>query len=220
MTNFIVKLFRIPLILWCVFLIAGCGRNEQDSIQSAPEHVSQEVKRDVNVENSTKEDAYYSEAELIQEGFRVVKAGNDGSLLCDSADDSNCTCLEPLPCLQSESCTPFSESIKIFKAALHNNEGAQVDCRLGELGHCGTFQYFDFRGDIGRREIRWFDRAGNLIGLREAIDYKAYCNGKTRKRFLGRIPKCLSSKSDELICGEAVNHGLNALDSLRSIKKY
>ena len=90
-------------------------------------------------------------------------------------------------------------------------------CDRAETGSCDSFSYFSFSGDHGTRELRWFDKKGNLVGQRSTTYSKNFCNGMARTIFKGDIPKCKSSKPTELICGNAEKKLQNALEDLRRI---
>ena len=157
---------------------------------------------------------YYTTEELGHLGLRVASAGEGETLVCGSEADSQCLCLMPLDC-EAGGCMGFSENVAAFRAALsHPAPGSKVQCDKAAIGDCGTFKYFDFQGDLYRREVRWFDGSGALVGQRDVTDYPAYCGKQTRARFIGRIPKCANAASRELLCGEPPT-AMSPLDDLR-----
>lgn len=160
-------------------------------------------------------DGFYSEAELRDLGVTVTAVEGGRSLVCGGEDLGTCVCLEPLPCAAAGDCATFDENVRAFRDALaHPAEGRAVHCRRAETGRCGDLRYFDFDGDIERHEIRWFDASGRLVAQRNWTDYPAYCGGKSRVMFQGRVPKCASAARDELICGEAAASVPTPVDDL------
>src|SRR5262245_8317282 len=158
---------------------------------------------------------FYSDDELRALGIRIVELGANRSLLC-SADGLRCGCREPLSCgADGRGCVSFSENVAALRAALADRKsGRTVVCQRGETGRCGEFRYFDFTGDIARQETRWFDNSGRLIFQRNRTDYPAYCDGRSRYRLMGRIPKCSSMDKGERICGTQTGRVPNAIDFL------
>ena len=68
---------------------------------------------------------------------------------------------------------------------------------------------------IERHELRWFTKDGKLVAQRNFTDYNAWCDGRARKLFTGKIPICQATERKELFCGKAENPVPNALDDLR-----
>ncbi len=168
-------------------------------------------------------DNYYSETELNDLDFRTIKLNKQQSLLCSNNSDLDCVCLEPLPCTDTGNCISLKENVNAFRTALNTKqEDRTIQCDRGEVGRCDDFQYFLFNGDMHRRELRWFNHSGELVAQRNSTDYKAYCEGKARTRFMGKIPKCTSSVQKELICGKAETELSNAVEDLRRLdpEKY
>jgi hypothetical protein len=147
---------------------------------------------------------FLSDAELTALGVRVVALEGGSRLVCGGpAEDTGCVCLEPLPCEASGDCVTFDASVRAFREAVTaGQEGRKVQCNRAEIGRCGPFRFFDFEGDIERHEIRWFDETGRLVAQRNWTDYPAYCGGKARVGFHGRVPRCASPSREETICGE------------------
>ena len=157
---------------------------------------------------------YYSLEELRALGLHVASAGEGEVLVCGTEAGSQCLCLMPLDC-GADGCIQFTANVDAFKSALAKpSQGAKVHCEKAATGVCGTFRYFDFEGDLYRRELRWFDSTGVLVGQRNVTDYAAYCGKQTRARFQGRIPKCTTATRHELICGDAAA-AMNPLDDVR-----
>lgn len=157
---------------------------------------------------------YYTVEELSGLGLRATPVGDGETLVCGSEPDAQCLCLVPLDC-GAAGCTGFAENVAAFRSALsHPAPGSKVQCDKAAIGSCGTFTYFDFQGDLYRRQLRWFDATGGLVGQRDVTDYPAYCNKQTRSRFSGRIPKCADATSRELLCGEPPT-ATSPLDDLR-----
>ncbi len=147
---------------------------------------------------------YYSREQLKELGLREVKVDAENVLLCGGTDESACVCLEELPCAAAGSCTNYDQNLAILREALAKPaDGRSVSCERAETGRCDGFRYLDFSGDIDRHEMRWFDASGALVGQRNWTDYPAYCGGRARARFQGRVPRCTSPARQELICGEA-----------------
>lgn len=191
----------IPLVL--AALAWGCGRGASSPAPPAPVPAPS--------------DGFYTEAELRDLGLNVVPLGAGRSLLCGGAGEEPCVCLEPLPCEAAGDCVTFEENVRALRDALaHPPEGRAVNCRRGETGRCGDLRYLDFDGDIERHEMRWFDASGRLVAQRSWTDYPAYCDGKSRVLFQGRVPKCASAARDELICGEAATSVRSPVDDLRA----
>jgi hypothetical protein len=148
--------------------------------------------------------AYFEDADIKALAFQVKALKKDQLLVCGEAGGKNCVCVEPLPCQRQGNCLGFQDNVDAFRQALAAREkGRAVDCRRAEIGTCGEFRYFDFEGDIARRELRWFDGAGRLVAQRNATDHDEYCGGKSRTRFQGRIPRCETLERTALICGTA-----------------
>ncbi|NOX43547.1 MAG: hypothetical protein GXP19_07420, partial [Gammaproteobacteria bacterium] len=201
--------------------------NEDSSQTSKVESTSvstQNQSEPVNaVKKSIETEDYYSETELSDLGFRTVKLDEQRSLLCSNDSDLDCVCLEPLPCTTAGNCISFKENVGAFRTALNQKQqGLTVQCGRGETGQCGNFKYVLFNGDIHRRELRWFNNSGELVAQRNSTDYKAYCDGKARTQFMGKISKCASSVRKELICGKAETELPNAIEGLRRLdpEKY
>ena len=157
---------------------------------------------------------YYSLEELRALGLHVASAGEGQVLVCGTEAGSQCLCLMPLDC-GADGCIQFTANVDAFKSTLAKPpQGAKAHCEKAATGACGTFKYFDFEGDLYRRELRWFDSTGVLVGQRNVTDYAAYCGKQTRARFQGRIPKCTTATRSELICGDAAG-AMNPLDDVR-----
>lgn len=166
---------------------------------------------------STTPDAelYFSKTELLDRGYSLFPVDTNQTLVCANLDitQQHCFCWQPLPCEEQGNCIRFDENIQAFKHALQQNE-AQVECQHADIGTCGAFTYFHFRGDIRRREIRWYDPQGVLIGQRNEADYPAYCDNKASISYQGKIPKCPKSEQTENLCGTVWSLPLAPLDSL------
>lgn len=149
--------------------------------------------------------SYVTDDEVRRLAARVTKMKGGHLLVCGDVDNaSNCVCLEPLACGKGGrgECVNLQQNLDIFRASLAGKDkGRRVDCRRAEVGSCGTFRYFAFNGDIARDDLSWFDSSGALVAARSATDYPAFCGGKARIRFQGRVPNCGPMKRDELICG-------------------
>jgi len=157
---------------------------------------------------------YYTLEELRSLGMRTASMPDGETLLCGPEGDSQCLCLSPLDC-STGGCIQFSENVAAFKSALTQPApGSKVQCDSATSGECGAFTYFDFQGDLYRRELRWFDAGGALVGQRNISDYAAYCGKQTRARFVGSIPKCAAATRRELLCGEALSTS-TPLDDVR-----
>lgn len=166
--------------------------------------------------NSAASAEYYTVEELRDLGLRTTSMPDGETLLCGPEGDSQCLCLSPLDC-SAGGCMKFSENVTAFKSALTRpSPGSKVQCDSAATGECGSFAYFDFQGDLYRRELRWFDAGGALVGQRNISDYAAYCGKQTRARFVGRIPKCATATRRELLCGEA----LNTAPPLDDVRRY
>jgi hypothetical protein len=164
--------------------------------------------------NTAADPEYYTVEELRGLGLVLTSAADGETLVCGSEADSQCLCLMPLDCA-SGGCIQLSENVAAFKTALtHPAPGAKVQCDKAAIGDCGAFRYFDFQGDLYRREVRWFDASGALVGQRDVTDYAAHCGKQTRVRFIGRVPKCEAAMARELLCGEAPQT-LSPLDDVR-----
>lgn len=160
---------------------------------------------------------YYSVDDLAALGLRTQALDGGRTLVCGAEDGSGCICLEPLPCEAEGNCITFDDNVEAFRSAVADGQdGRTVQCDRAETGRCGPFRYFDFQGDVERHEMRWFDENTVLVGQRNETDYQAYCDGATRARFQGRIPKCDAMSSPELICGAAASPPLPPIDDLRS----
>jgi hypothetical protein len=147
---------------------------------------------------------YFDDSDIKALAFQVKPLKKNQLLVCGESGGKNCVCVEPLPCQSQGNCLGFQDNVDAFRQALAAREkGRSVECRRAEIGTCGEFRYFDFEGDIARRELRWFDGAGRLVAQRNSTDYEEYCGGKSRTRFQGRVPRCESLKRTELICGTA-----------------
>lgn len=147
---------------------------------------------------------YYVREQLKELGLREVKIDAENVLLCGGTDESACVCLEELPCAAAGTCANYEQNLAILREALAKPvDGRTVSCERAETGRCDGFRYLDFSGDIDRHEMRWFDASGALVGQRNWTDYPAYCGGRSRTRFQGRVPRCAAAARDELICGEA-----------------
>lgn len=154
----------------------------------------------------------YSSSELTKLGYSLTELNTQQTLMC-SADGTQCICLEELICENDQACPSLEENLRIFNQALDSSD-TPVDCRHASVGTCGAFTYFQFNGDIHKREMRWFDKNGKLLGVRNATDYAAYCGNKTRIVYRGKIPKCEKSVQEKHICGEQWSHGLSPLKTL------
>lgn len=133
--------------------------------------------------------------------------GAKGKLLCTKPpsrpERRRCICIEPLQC-SSSPCIKFDENVAIFERALkHPSDGRTVSCDRAETGACGVTRYFYFLGDIHRDELRIFGSDGRLVGRFDETDYDAYCEGRARMRWAGKIPDCAEMKRDRLLCGKA-----------------
>jgi hypothetical protein len=147
---------------------------------------------------------YYGERELRAMAAKVTALKKDRLLVCGAAAGTNCVCVEPLPCESQGNCVSFQENVEAFRRALTDKtQGRSVECRRAEIGTCGGFRYFYFEGDVARRELRWFDGAGRLVAQRNSTDDEAYCGGKSRTRFQGKVPRCQALERSEIICGRA-----------------
>ena len=214
------------LLVTCVLFLAllstvGCvNKNTTETKKPELATVQKIEQNTTNADNKhqDKSEYYYTESEIRDLGFRIVKLDDQYSLLCSNESNRDCVCLEPLPCVEAGNCIGLEENIDGFKAALNQKqEGRSVNCQRAEVGQCGNFQYFLFNGDISRRELRWFGANGTLVAQRNSTDYNAYCNGKARTRFMGKIPKCASTVRKELICGQAETNLANAIEDLRRL---
>lgn len=150
--------------------------------------------------------AYVTEDEIRHLAAKVTKVkGGHHLLVCgDGENTASCVCLEPLACGKQgrSGCLNLQQNVEVFRASLvAKDSGRRVDCRRAEVGSCGAFRYFAFNGDIQRDELSWFDASGALVAARSATDYPAFCGGKARIRFQGRVPDCGPMTRDELICG-------------------
>jgi hypothetical protein len=159
---------------------------------------------------------YYSLEELRGLGLILTSAGEGETLVCGSEANSQCLCLMPLECA-SAGCIQLSENVAAFRSALTQPApGTKVQCDRAGVGDCGAFRYFDFQEDLYRREVRWFDASGALVGQRDVTDYAAYCGKQTRVRYVGRIPKCGAATARELLCGEPPR----TLSPLEDVRRY
>jgi hypothetical protein len=153
---------------------------------------------------TTKPPTYYQQADLRSLAAHIKPLKKERQLLCGEEGSKNCVCLEPLPCESQSNCIGFQENVDAFRKTLAaKTPGRSVDCRRAEIGTCGSFRYFDFEGDIARREMRWFDENGRLVAQRNSTDYEEYCGGTSRTRFQGKVPRCEKMARTELICGVA-----------------
>ena len=158
---------------------------------------------------------FYSREQLSEMGLREVKVDAQNVLLCGGTDESACVCLEALPCAADGTCTTFDQNLALLRQALAKpGDGRTVSCQRAETGRCEGFRYLDFSGDIDRHEMRWFDASGALVAQRNWADYPAYCGGRTRTRFQGRVPRCASPAREELVCGEAGGTVVTPVDDL------
>jgi hypothetical protein len=147
---------------------------------------------------------YFEERELRALAAQVKALKKDQLLVCGEAGGKNCVCLESLPCQSQGNCPTLQANVDAFRQAVTTKtKGRSVDCRRAEIGECGGFRYFDFEGDVARREMRWFDGSGRLVAQRNSTDYEEYCGGKSRTRFQGKVPRCEPLKRTELLCGTA-----------------
>lgn len=171
------------------------------------------------VSSSTLKINYYNDDELTELGFKIIKLNDRQKLLCSKGNDKDCVCIEDLKCNEPNSnCIKFKNNIDIFRSAVADGQdGRTVSCERAEIGVCGNLQYFRFDGDNYLRELRWFDMKDNLVAQRNSTDYFAYCNGKARTRFMGKIPKCSGVMRQELICGKASKKQSNTIEDLRRI---
>jgi hypothetical protein len=145
---------------------------------------------------------FYSLSDLEALGVEVKALDAQRTLLCGGGAQGRCVCLESLECDRAHGCLSFDENIAAFERALAGkNPGRTVFCEVAEVGRCGDFSYFDFRGDIHRHEMRWFNRSGRLIAQRNWTDYPAYCDGRSNARWLGTIPYCSPISRDRILCG-------------------
>jgi hypothetical protein len=152
--------------------------------------------------------------ELVALGATVTPVSEGKRLVC-GAGARNCVCLEPLPCEAAGDCISFEDNVAAFRAALAKGQGGRrVECERADVGGCGGFRYLRFEGDIERREVRWFDRSGKLVGQRNRADHQAYCGGRARLRFQGRIPRCPSTTRQEVLCGKAEQPLASPLDEV------
>src|SRR3954447_17907350 len=145
--------------------------------------------------------SYYSDAELRALGVRVEKLNDHQTLLCSGGMDLNCVCVEPLPCRSetTNQCRSLKETVRVTRQALRHR---QARCTRGEVGRCDSFRYFDLEGNGDRDEISWFDEKGQMVAVRYETDHFAYCDGRARKRLLGRPPRCTGTERTEPICGK------------------
>jgi len=170
-----------------------------------------------NLSPNVSSTGYYNDQELKSLGFKLSKVNEDQSLLCHKNNPSKCVCYEakPLTCEADNSCVSLDENVRVFQQALDaSGDGVLVSCNGAVVGRCDDFSYFDFDGDIDRREVRWFDREGSLVGMRNATDHFAYCKGKALIKYSGKIPKCAKSIPEKTLCGDPYNHGLSPVQSL------
>jgi hypothetical protein len=157
---------------------------------------------------------YFSVEELAALGFSATATGDGETLLCSTADGGKCICLAPLDC-GGQPCITYDQNVAAFRAALDKPEpGVTLTCERGQVGRCGSFRYFDFEGDLYRKELRWFDETGVVVGQRNVTDYQAYCNKQTRVRYQGRLPRCEKTSDIEGICGENTRPGMTPLEDL------
>ncbi len=158
--------------------------------------------------------AFYSLEDLRRLGITIKALDARRTLLC-GIDEGTCVCLEPLDCDGAEACPRKDENIALFERALAGkNPGRTVSCEVAETGHCGELSYFDFRGDIYRHELRWFDTAGRLVAQRNWTDYPAYCDRRANARWLGTIPQCSNVARDRVLCGKPVRAPAAPVDDL------
>jgi hypothetical protein len=147
-------------------------------------------------------------------GATVTPLPGAQTLVC-GAGARNCVCLAPLPCLETGNCPSFDQNLTAFRAALAADGGDRtVTCRRAETGRCGDFRYFNFEGDIERRELRWFDSAGHLVAQRNRTDHQAYCDNRSLIRLMGAIPKCAPVVRDQVLCGNATHPLAPAIDEV------
>ncbi|MFK7986794.1 MAG: hypothetical protein AB8I08_12285 [Sandaracinaceae bacterium] len=164
--------------------------------------------------------SYYSDAELVSEGFSVEPEdafptrqmfGPDGpsptvegyDFLCRGEESSRtCVCRRPLPCTAEGDCITYERNIAVFREALAD-PAVNVICEHAEIGRCGDWRYFYFQGGIHRYEMRLYDAEGALVAQSNSTDYNEYCNHTAGVQWMGRVPKCDRLVREELICGEA-----------------
>jgi hypothetical protein len=189
---------------WVLLFVAlACRGGSPEAVAASPDTRSSPPPAPPAASAPARSETYYDASELKALAAQVKPVKKDGLLVCGEAG-RNCVCLEPLPCKAKGNCVAFQENIDAFRKALATKTpGRSVECRRAEIGQCGAFRYFDFEGDISRREMRWFDGAGNLVAQRSSTDYEEYCGGKSRTRFQGKVPRCDAIKRTELICGSA-----------------
>ena len=153
----------------------------------------------------------YRFEELATLGLNATRLDTGETLLCGG----QCVCMKPLDCSDG-SCISYSENIAAFRAALKApGPGRTVSCRRAETGRCGEFRYFDFEGDLHRRELRWFNETGAMVAQRNVADYDAYCEGQAQTLFVGSVPRCEVLNDRERICGQGERPALTALQDLR-----
>jgi hypothetical protein len=160
--------------------------------------------------------ASYADEDLVALGATITALGDGQRQIC-GAGARNCVCLEPLPCEAAGDCITFKDNVDAFRAAVAAKDAKskrRVDCLRAETGQCGGFRYFAFEGDIERREVRWFDGTGRLVGQRNRADHTEYCGGRTRLRFQGRVPRCSPVARQELLCGKAEQPLANPVDEV------
>ena len=135
--------------------------------------------------------------------------------MCSAEGNGECLCLAPLDCGEG-GCITYEANVAAFRQVLEKPpEGVKVYCDRAEVGRCDAFRYFDFEGDVERRELRWFDATGALVGQRNVTDYQAYCGEQTRVRYQGRVPRCGQLSGSEHICGDQKRPAKTPLEDLR-----
>jgi hypothetical protein len=175
--------------------------------------------------SSTEEaSGYFSLEELKIQGHKISAvetqpAPNSSAhanqfLVCSKLHPADCICLEPLPCEGNNTCIKFADNVGALEEALKKPGKNTLFCQYADIGMCGDFRYLNFAGDMQRREMRWFNAAGTLVGQRNATDYPAYCNGMSKVLYQGKIPKCAVSVQERSICGEPWAHNLTPLQTL------
>jgi hypothetical protein len=158
---------------------------------------------------------YYSVEELRALGLAASAAGDGEMLVCSAEGNGECVCLASLDCGEG-GCITYEANVTAFRQVLEKApQGVKVYCDRAEVGRCDAFRYFDFEGDLERRELRWFDETGALVGQRNVTDYEAYCGHQTRVRYQGRVPRCEKLSGSEHICGEHRRPARTPLEDLR-----
>lgn len=190
--------------LWLALLLVACKGSTPAPVAPADAARARSVDVAPARPAAVADPHFHDDAELAALGARIVALENGESLVCPGAGDANCICRQSLPCEATKNCMVFDGNVQVFRKTLKKpGKGRTLTCDRAEIGKCGAYRYFNFDGDIGRHERRWFDDTGRLVAQRNSSDHDAYCKGRARKMLYGRIPRCETMVSDELICGKA-----------------